>query len=56
MTSDQQRAAIKAMIERHTKTVSTSKEAAREFLVKGGFYTTEGKLAEQYGGEKKKSA
>jgi hypothetical protein len=56
VTSDQQRAAIKAMIDRHTKTVSTSKEAARDFLIKGGFYTKEGHLAEQYGGEKKKSA
>jgi hypothetical protein len=56
MTSDQQRAAIKAMIEQHTKTVTTSKEKAREFLVSSGFYTHDGKLTEQYGGEKKKSA
>lgn len=53
MTGDQQRAAIKAMIKRHTKKVTVSKRAARASLIKEGFYTKRGDLTEQYGGEKK---
>ena len=57
MTSDAQRAAIKQMIETHTKTVTVNKETARDSLIKEGFYTKDGRLAEQYGGgDKKKSA
>ncbi len=56
MTSDAQRAAIKKMIERHTKAVTTSKKAARDSLIKEGVYTRDGKLAPSYGGPEKKFA
>jgi len=56
MTSDAQRAAIKKMIKRHTKTVTVSREAARESLIKEGVYTRNGKLTAQYGGGEKKTA
>lgn len=56
MTSDAQREAIKKMIEQHTKTVTASKKAARDSLIKAGFYTQDGKLTARYGGDKKKSA
>jgi hypothetical protein len=56
MTSDAQRAAIKKMIEQHTKTVTTDKQTARDSLIKEGFYTKDGNLTEQYGGGKKKTA
>ena len=53
MTHDQRNAAIMQMLENHEKTVTSSKTAARKFLIKGGFYTKEGKLAVKYGGKKK---
>ena len=56
MTSDAQREAIKKMIEQHTKTVTANKETARASLINEGFYTKDGKLTEQYGGGKKKTA
>jgi hypothetical protein len=56
MTSEAQRAAIKKMIERHTKAVAASKEVARASLIKEGIYTRDGKLAPSYGGKKKKCA
>jgi hypothetical protein len=56
MTSDAQRAAIRQMIETHTKTVTVDKQTARDSLIKEGFYTKDGKLTEQYGGGSKKSA
>jgi hypothetical protein len=56
MTGDAQRAAIKKLIKQHTKTVTADKETARQSLIKEGFYTSEGKLTERYGGEKIRSA
>jgi hypothetical protein len=56
MTSEAQRAAIKKMIERHTKIVTVSKETARESLIKEGVYTQDGKLTPPYGGKEKKAA
>lgn len=53
MTSEAQRALLKKIIERHTKKVTATKKAARDSLVKEGFYTEEGKLTEEYGGKKK---
>ena len=53
MTSDAQRAAIKRMIEQHTRTVTVTQKAAKDSLVKEGVYTRDGKLTEQYGGAKK---
>jgi hypothetical protein len=50
MTSEAQRAAIKKMIEQHTKAVTTSKQAARDSLVREGVYTHNGELAPSYGG------
>jgi hypothetical protein len=56
MTSEAQRAAIIKMIEQHTKTVTVTKEAARESLIKEGIYTRTGKLSARYGGARKKTA
>jgi len=52
MTTDAQRAAIKQMIERHTRTAVATKESARASLVKEGVYTKAGKLTEAFGGKK----
>ena len=54
MTHDQRNAAIKQMLENHAKTVTVSKEAARKFLINGGFDTKDGALTAKYGGGKKK--
>jgi len=54
MTSEAQRAAIKKMIEDHTKAATTDQQTARDSLIQEGFYTKEGNLTEQYGGGKKK--
>ena len=51
MTGDAARAAIKKMIEEHTKEVTADKKTARDSLIKEGIYTRDGKLAEQYGGK-----
>ena len=56
MTSSEQRAAIKKMIAQHTKEVTTSKEAARDSLIKEGVYTRDGNLTPSYGGPEKKFA
>jgi hypothetical protein len=56
MTSDAQRAAIKKMIEEHTKSVTADRKTARDSLISEGFYTKDGNLTEQYGGGKKKTA
>jgi hypothetical protein len=56
MTSSEQRAAIKKMIEEHTKTVTASQAAAKASLIKEGVYTPTGKLTRRYGGQTKKSA
>jgi hypothetical protein len=56
MTAEAQRAAIKKMIDDHTRDVTTSKEKARQSLIREGFYTPDGKLTEQYGGKKKSAA
>jgi len=52
MTTEVQRAAIKEMINRHTQTATADRQTARDSLIREGFYTADGKLAEQYGGEK----
>jgi hypothetical protein len=56
MTGEAQRAVIKKLIKQHTKTVTANKETARQSLIKEGFYTSDGKLTERYGGEKVRSA
>ncbi|MBV8977977.1 MAG: hypothetical protein JO261_00160 [Alphaproteobacteria bacterium] len=56
MTAEKTRAAIKKMIEKHTKSVTVSRKKARESLIKEGFYTAEGNLTEEYGGEEKTAA
>ena len=53
MTDEARRKAILEFIEKHTKSVTVSKETARESLIKEGFYTKDGKLTERYGGHKK---
>jgi hypothetical protein len=53
MTQEAQRAAIRKMIDQHTKTVTANKEKARSSLIREGFYTADGQLTEKYGGGKK---
>jgi hypothetical protein len=48
--TDQKRAAIKNLIERQTRLKTTSKEIAREFLVREGIYTKDGRLSPRFGG------
>lgn len=52
MTRDAQFAEIRKLLESHTKEVTASKETARAYLIKEGFYTSAGKLAPKYGGTK----
>lgn len=52
MTRDAQIAEIRKLLQSHTKEVTVSKETARAYLIKEGFYTPSGKLAPQYGGAK----
>jgi len=49
MTS-QKRTAIKDLIERQTRLKTASKEVAREFLVREGIYTKDGRLSARFGG------
>ena len=49
MTS-QKRTAIKNLIERQTRLKTASKEVAREFLVREGMYTKDGRLSVHFGG------
>jgi hypothetical protein len=57
MTHDQRNAAIKQMLKHHAETVSVSKQAARDFLIKSGLYTKEGTVSAKYRGtSKRKSA
>jgi hypothetical protein len=42
------RAAIKKLIERHTRLTTATSEAARDSLVKEGIHTPDGKLAPEY--------
>ncbi|HEY2070519.1 MAG TPA: hypothetical protein VGG48_13260 [Rhizomicrobium sp.] len=56
MTSDEQREAILAAIEKYTKRMTVSKAAARRALIAEGIYTKSGKLAAHYGGGRKKPA
>ena len=56
MTHEQQRAAIKLMMQRHNAKVTVDAETALASLIEDGLYTPEGDLAPQFSGEKKKSA
>lgn len=51
MTKEAQRAAIKEMIAKHTATVTVSREAARDSLIKEGVYNATGELSPEYGGK-----
>ena len=51
MTDDQRNAIRKALVER-TQEAMTTKKKARDFLIREGFYTRDGSLAETYGGKK----
>lgn len=56
MTQEQQRAAIKAMMERHTAKVTVDRQTAINSLVADGVYTPDGELTPQFGGPEKKPA
>lgn len=56
MTQEQQRLAIKAMMQRHTAKVTVDRETALQSLIDDGLYTPDGELAPQFGGEEKKTA
>jgi len=53
VTHEQQRAAIKLMMQRHNAKVTVDARTALASLVEDGLYTPEGDLAPQFGGEKK---
>ena len=46
-----QRAAIRDALSRWTEEATVTKEAAREHLIREGFYTSDGKLTPPYGGK-----
>ena len=50
--NDQQRQAVKEAIERQTAANTASPSAARDALVRMGLYTTDGKVAPEYGPSK----
>jgi hypothetical protein len=50
--TDERRAEIRKMIERHTQKALASPAAARASLIKTGIYTKDGKLSPNYGGKK----
>lgn len=50
MTDEEERRAILAAIKRHTRENTRSREAARAYLIRAGFFTTTGALRAEYGG------
>jgi hypothetical protein len=46
-----QREAIREELTRWTQEATQSRETAREHLIRGGFYTPDGKLTAPYGGK-----
>lgn len=54
MTDAQRRAAIIALIEKHTAANTVSKSIARESLISEGIYTKKGALRAAFGGKTKK--
>jgi hypothetical protein len=56
MTHAQRNQKILAAIAQETARALSSKEAARETLIKEGIYTAKGKLRAEFGGGKKGSA
>ncbi len=50
MTTER-RAAIKRLIEHHTKIITSSSEVARRALVAEGIYDDDGRITAKYGGE-----
>ncbi len=51
--TNEQRAALLELMERQTRIHTASKEAAREWLIRGGIYIENGDLAPEYGGPDK---
>jgi hypothetical protein len=51
MTDDEQRAAIREHIRKNTEANTVSKEIARKSLIDRGFYTEDGKLRPEFGGD-----
>ncbi len=54
MTHAERNAAIKKLIEERTAKTTSSKEIARQTLIKEGIYTKKGNLTANYGGSYKK--
>ena len=50
--SDKQREEIVKALESRTKAATTSKKAAREFLIREGYHTSSGELSPNFGGKK----
>jgi hypothetical protein len=55
MMTDEQRAAIRDMIQRQSAISAASPEAAWASLLRSGLYTADGELREKYGGPKRKT-
>ncbi len=51
--TNKQRAALLELMERQTRIHTASKEAARDWLIRGGIYLENGDLAPEYGGPNK---
>ena len=56
MTHEQQREAIRAMMQRHTAKVTVDAETALASLIDDGLYTADGELAPAFGGKEKMTA
>lgn len=50
MTHAERNAAIKKLIEQRTEATTSTREIARETLIKEGIYTKKGNLTANYGG------
>jgi hypothetical protein len=54
MTKSEQVQKVLQALKAQTKLAARSKATAREFLIKEGIYTADGKLSPEFGGAKKK--
>lgn len=54
MTETQRRAAIQALLKKHTAEKTVTAKIARDSLIKEGIYRKDGKLRAEYGGGEKR--
>ena len=56
MTDEQRRAAVLQRIREYTAANTTSRQVARDALIREGIYDGEGRLRREYGGQDKEAA